>query len=181
MYLSSDAKRRESVENDLKARISAIEVSELRIDYMDDASKPLTYSCKVRIPNYGQRTGQRLFFQPGFFEFGVRPVFSEASRKHSIHFRYPWSEIDEIEIRLPAGFDLDNADQPAPVSDAKNIGSLKISMGINKGTNVMRYKREFHFGAGYVLFPPESYAPLKRMFDAFHKADAHMVTLKERK
>jgi hypothetical protein len=181
-YRESEAKRKESFEADVKARISTAEISELVIEHFDDPSKPLTYSFKVRIPNYAQRTGQRMFFQPGVFEFGAKPLFSATSRQHSIHFAYPWSETDEIEIKLPPGFDLDSADQPPAIADPKNIASLKVAMSINRTTNVMRFRREFHFGgSGNVLFPASSYAPLKGLFDAFHKADSHIITLKQRK
>jgi hypothetical protein len=181
-YRASEASRKESFEAEIKARMSTVEISDLVIENMDDPSKPLTYSLKIRVPNYAQRTGQRIFFQPGVFQYGLKPVFSSTSRQHSIHFSYPWSETDEIEIKLPAGFDLDSPDQPAAISDPKNIASLKVLMSINRPANLMRYKREFHFGgSGNVLFPASSYPPLKGLFDAFHRADSHVITLKARK
>jgi hypothetical protein len=45
-----------------------------------DPSKPLVYQYKIRIPNYAQKTGKRLFLQPGFFEYGAAPMFSTATR-----------------------------------------------------------------------------------------------------
>ena len=118
--------------------------------------------------------------QPGFFEFGTKPIFSSATRVHGIHFAYPWSENDEVEIRLPQGYGLDNADRPAPIADAQKIGSLNVSLFYEKATNTLRYRRQFHFGGGgNVLFPVAAYAPLRGMFDAFHKADSHVIALKE--
>ncbi len=182
IYRDSDARRKESFEASLKERITTAEISELAIENIDDPSKPLIYSYRIRVPNYAQRTGQRMFFQPGFFEFGIKPLFSSATRQHSIHFAYPWSETDQIDIQLPSGFDLDSADQPARISDPKNIASLKVEMSINKSTNLMRLRREFHFGgSGHILFPATTYSPLKDLFDAFHKADSHIITLKARK
>jgi hypothetical protein len=182
LYRLSDDKRKEKIEQDLKARISTAELSEIVIENFSDTSKPLVYSYKIKITNYAQRTGQRLFLQPGLFEYGVKPLFSATTRKNSIHFAYTWSETDDIEIKLPAGFDLDSPDQPAPISDPKRIASIKVALGINRSTNVLRYKREFHFGGGgTILFPPAAYPALKALFDAFQKADSHVVTLKERK
>lgn len=181
-YLSSDAKRIEDAEAEIKSRLSTAEISNVAIENFNDTTKPLVYSFTVRIPGYAQRTGQRLFFQPGFFEHNSKPVFSSVTRQHSIHFAYPWSETDDVEIRLPDNFDLDSADRPAPVADGRKIGSLNIAMNYDKPTNVLRYHREFHFGGGgNVLFPPTSYLPLRGLFDAIHKADSHMLALRERK
>jgi hypothetical protein len=53
-------------------------------------------------------------------------------------------------------------------------------MQIDKTANTLIYSREFHFGAnGKVLFPAAVYAPLKNLFDAFHKADNTALALKQ--
>jgi hypothetical protein len=133
------------------------------------------------VPNYAQKTGKRIFLQPGFFEYGENPVFSTATRKYDIFFHYPWSEVDTIEIELPKGFALDSADAPAMLADPSKIGLLDIYMGVVKESNTLIYKRKFHFGGGgKTLFPVGTYQPLKNLFDGFHKADSHTVTLKQK-
>ena len=180
-YLASDAKRNENAEEQIKARLSTAEVSNVTIENLNDTSKPLIYSMKVRVPNYAQRTGQRLFFQPGFFEYGVKPMFSAATREHSMYFAYPWSEDDSVELTLPAGFELDSADAPPPVADPRRIGSLKIAQRYDKATNTLSYKRSFLFGGGgTVLFPPAAYPTMKALFEAFSKADSHIFSVKKR-
>ncbi|HEX9959509.1 MAG TPA: hypothetical protein VGB00_01085 [Pyrinomonadaceae bacterium] len=74
------------------------------------ASQPLTYIFKIREPDYAHKTGKRLFFQTGFFEYGTRPVFLSATRTHSIYFQYHWSELDDLEFEMPKEFRLDSAD-----------------------------------------------------------------------
>jgi hypothetical protein len=146
-----------------------------------DSSKPVVHEYKVRVPSYAQKTGKRLFFQPGFFEYGVEPVFSSAKRKYDVFFHYPWSEADSIHFELPAGYDLDSADSPGDFSDPSKIGSLAIEIGIDKAHGTMQYKRKFHFGGGgNTLFPSGSYIPVKNLFDAFHKMEAHTITLRQK-
>jgi hypothetical protein len=179
-FEDSPNKREESIKEEIKQRMSTAEVSAISVENVTDASKPLVYQYKIKIPNYAQKTGKRLFLQPGFFEYGVNPMFSTATRKYDIYFHYPWSEQDSIEIELPKGFTLDSADAPPMIADAQKIGSLNINIGIDKATNVMKYERKFHFGGGNnYLFPAESYTVLKTMFDAFHKSDTHTITLKQ--
>jgi hypothetical protein len=179
-FNSSASKREEDIKEEIKKHISSAEISEISIENFSDNSKPLTYVFKVRVPNYAQKTGKRLFLQPGFFEYGTSAAFSSATRINSIYFPYPWSEKDSLEIQLPAGFELDNADVPGTISDPSKIGALDIKISINKTTNSVLYTRNFHFGGGgNILFPVTAYKPLKDLFDAFHKADTHTITLKQ--
>ena len=179
-FRDSQAKREENIKDEIKRRISTAEITDLLIEHFDDNSKPLTYTFKVRIPNYAQKAGKRLILQPGFFEHGSSPVFSSATRTYNIYFPYPWSEQDSVEIQLPKGFDLDNADVPAELSDPQNVGRLKIVMNIDRVANKLRYQRSFHFGGGgNTLFPVAAYPAVKNLFDAFHKADTHAISVKQ--
>lgn len=179
-YNQSAGKREEDLKEELKSRISTAEVSAISIENVTEPQKPFVYAFKVRVPNYAQRTGKRLFLQPGFFEYGKSPVFSGASRKYDVYFQYPWSEQDSIEIALPKGFTLDSADAPGLLSDPQKIGYLNVNIGVDKASNTLVYKRQFHFGGGgNTLFPATAYQPLKNLFDAFSKADTHTITLKQ--
>jgi Transglutaminase-like enzymes, putative cysteine proteases len=179
-YKESANKREEDLKEEIRRNMTTAEISDIQISNVDDPEKPFIYNFKVRVPNYAQRTGKRLFLQPGFFEYGKKPVFASSTRKYPIYFHYPWSEQDDIEIKLPQGFKLDNADAPAPISDPSRISWLSIEMGITQDGSLLRYNRKFHFGGGgKILFPTQSYQPLKNLFDAFHKADSHTITLKQ--
>jgi hypothetical protein len=122
-----------------------------------------------------------MFFQPGFFEYGTNPLFSTATRKYDVYFHYPWSEQDSIEIEYPKTFDLDNAETPPAVGDPQRIGLLDINIKADRSNAVLIYERKFHFGGnGKILFQPASYQPLKSLFDAFHQADTHTITLRQK-
>jgi transglutaminase-like putative cysteine protease len=179
-FSDSANKREEDFKEEIKSKISTAEITAMSVENFKDASKPLTYAFKVRIPNYAQKTGKRLFLQPGFFEYGSGAAFSSATRKYDIVFPYPWAEQDDIEIELPKGFALENAEAPGEVSDPSKIGVLKVEMKIDKSKNVLMYQRNFHFGGnGKIVFPVSVYQPLKNLFDAFHKADTQAVTVKQ--
>lgn len=180
-YEKSAGKREEDLKDETKKRMSTAEISDISIENVTDPEKPFIYQYKIRVPNYAQKTGRRIFLQPGFFEYGENPVFSSATRKYDIFFHYPWSEQDEIEIELPKNFALDNADAPAAIADQSKIGLLDIYVGVSKESNMLIYKRKFYFGGGgNTLFPVGTYPPLKNMFDQFHKADSHTITLKQK-
>jgi hypothetical protein len=176
----SDAKREENIRDEIKKKISAAEISELSIENFADNSKPLTYTFKVRVPNYAQKVGKRLILQPGFFEYGSSPVFSSATRVYDVYFPYPWSEKDEVRIKLPANMQIESADSPAEVADSGRIGVDRIRISIDTVPNVLIYRRDFHFGAGgHTLFQVSVYPALKKIFDSFYGADTHAVALKQ--
>lgn len=178
--MSSPEKREDNAVQEAKENVKSGEISGLSIENFENPAKPLTYVYDVRIPGYAQKTGKRMFLQPGFFESGSTPAFSSSTRTHPIYFSYPWSEQDNIEIELPKGFTLENPDAPADVADPSKIGSLQIRMSHDKATNILKYNRNFYFGAnGKILFPVNVYEPVKGLFNAFHKADTHVITLRQ--
>ena len=180
-YKDSPNKREEDLKEEIKKQMSTAEVSDIKIENVSDPEKPITYNYKVRVPNYAQKTGKRLFFQPGFFEYGKSPLFSSATRKYDIFFHYPWSQEDKIEFTLPAGYTLDTAEAPAPINDPGKIASLDIKMSTVGNGSIMRYDRKFFFGGnGNYLFPTGSYEAVKAYFDAFNKADTHSMTLRQK-
>src|SRR5262249_22812982 len=126
-YTESPAKLETILTDDVKRQISAAELSAIKIDNLNDASKPLTIQYHVKVPGYAQKTGKRIFVQPNYFEYGRAATFASSTRKYDLYFRYPWSENDDIEIEWPAGFALDNADVPGKVADPNDIGSLDIN------------------------------------------------------
>lgn len=176
----SQSRREENIKDEIKAKVSTAEISNLSIQNFDDSSKPLTYTMRVRVPNYAQRAGRRMIMQPGFFEYGSAPVFASADRTYNMYFPYPWSEEDSIKIKLPDGYEADGAESPSQVSDSSRIGMNKIEINVDKTSNSLVYSRRFYFGAnGKLLFPVGAYQPLKNLFDAFHRADTHAISLKQ--
>lgn len=178
-YRDSESKREENLRDQIKSRISTAEVTSVSIENFDDNSKPLVYKYKLKVPNYAQKAGRRLLFQPGIFEKGSNPVFSTETRTYDIYIPYPWSEKDDIQIRLPKGYDLDAGETPGGLADPKNIVSQEIKIRLDKAENIILYDRSFQFGGGgNVLFPTAAYPALKTLFDAFHKADTHPLVIK---
>jgi hypothetical protein len=181
MFSKTPAEREKTLIESWKQTVATAEISDFSMENFNDSSRPYTYSFKVRVPNYAQKTGKRIFLQPNFFEYGTNPLFSGETRKYGIYFEYPWSENDEIEIELPKNFDADSVDPPKGVNETGGIGSLNINIDLAKETNVLKYTRQFYFGGkNNILFPPTAYKSLKTLFDSFHRADTHSISIKQK-
>jgi hypothetical protein len=175
----SPAQREENLKEMVKDRLSSAELTNIAIENDADPAKPFVYKYHVRIPEYAQKTGKRLFFQPGFFEKGISALFSAGKRTYPIYFHYPWSEQDDVTIQLPKGFALDNADRPAPIN-AGAVSKYDVQMGITNDQSTLVYKRNFFFGSpNLLLFSVDKYDAIKQLFDEVSKADNHIITLKQ--
>lgn len=172
----SPNEREEWLRDSVKSRLAGAELSEIKIENVTDPFKPLVFAYKIKVPAYAERTGKRLFLQPAFFQKGVAPLFNTSTRKHAIYFNYPWLEDDTINIELPAGYALDNAESPASFGLGQ-IGDYKVRLAITKDAKTLIYERKFKFEG--MLLPQSTYADLKRAFDTVHQEDNHAVTLKQ--
>jgi hypothetical protein len=179
---ASAAEREEALQDRFKARLGAVEITDIRIENATDPDKPLTYHFRVRVPGYAQRTGKRLFLPVAFFQRGLGPVFPTSTRRHDVYFYYPWSEHDRVEINLPEGFELDNAEAPSPFT-AGPVSSYEPRAAVSQDKRTLVYTRKFHFNprndSGMLVFPPDSYGQLKRYFDEVHRQDGHTISLKQ--
>lgn len=172
----SPAEREQTLRDEVHQQLSTAELTNIRIENVTEAVKPFVYSYHIRIPDYAQRTGKRLFVQPEIFEHGAGAQFSTSARLHPIYFHYPWTEDDTVMIELPAGYALDSPESPGSFTMGDS-GSYNVKLGIAKDNRALMYRRTFRFNA--ILFPTDSYAQLKRVFDAIHEQDNHTITLKQ--
>ncbi|MBC8031854.1 MAG: DUF3857 domain-containing protein [Pyrinomonadaceae bacterium] len=174
----SQNQREENLKEAVKNRLSTAELTNIVIENVTDPAKPFVYKYHVRVPGYAQRTGKRLFLQPAFFQKGIGALFSASSRRYPIYFHFSWSEEDKVSIKLPKGYATDNADVPPPIN--AGVSQYKVRMGVTKDNSALIYNRSFSFGGqSILLFPPETYADMKRLFDELNKSDNHTIALRQ--
>jgi len=175
----SETRREELLKEEMKNRLSTAEISNIKIENVTDYVKPFAYEFHIRVPGYAQKTGRRLFIQPAFFQYGLSPLFTASGRRYPIYFHYPWSEDDYVEIQLPEGFALDNADSPAPFANS-DITSYSPKLSATSDGKTLIYTRKFFFGRmGALSYAVENYPQIKALFDAVHQQDSHTVALKQ--
>ena len=172
----SPEERENKLRDSVKSRLSTAEFADIKIESATDPVKPFVQLYKVRVSGYAERTGKRLFLQPAFFQKGVAALFTTSERKSDIYFHFPWTEQDHVQIELPPGYALDNAEQPGSFNFG-DAGSYDVNLGITKDGKTLDYKRNFRFEM--MLIPKASYPNLKTIFNAIHESDNHTVTLKQ--
>ncbi|HEY5552246.1 MAG TPA: DUF3857 domain-containing protein [Opitutaceae bacterium] len=171
----SPEEREKTVREEVQSYMPRAEVTEIRIDGAADPLTPLWISYRIRVPDYAERTGSRLFFQPAVFEKGAELVFKEPMRESQILFRYRRTEDDTVVIKLPAGYALEEASAPEPL-DLGVVGRYDIALGMVGGGQAVALKRKFRLDA--IALAPEHYEALRSAFEIIHNRDNHLLTLR---
>lgn len=175
-YKILEADRNKRITESIGGKLPGAEITELKSSDPSDVSIPVSIRYHVKMAGYATRTGKRLFFAPAIAEVSEPARYTASTRKYDIMMHYPWSEIEDISIKTPAGYDLDHADAPAPLSFGA-IGGYSVK--ILKLPDRILYHREFQFGKdGTFYYPGTAYAALKQAFDAVHDRDTHLLTMK---
>jgi hypothetical protein len=164
---------------DLKSQYGNAEVTNIHHANSSDGSKTVTESYHIKIPDYAQRTGKRLFLCPSVFQKGVPARYTASERKYAIQFSYPWSEVDQITIKFPEGFELDHADMPAPL-ELGEAGHFRVKATYTAAKRLIGFSRDLVFlQNGTLQIPKTAYPTLKTLFDQIHADDEHALTLKQ--
>jgi len=152
------------------------EVTDISVEGARSPILPLTISYQLRVPQYADRTGQRLLVQPAVFQKGASARFTADTRTNAINFRHEQTTADMIVIKLPPGFSLEEGSAPAPVN-LYDLGSYATTLAYNNLPPQITYQRIFTEKISTIK--PEVYPIVKQLFEAIHNQDNHTLSLLE--
>jgi hypothetical protein len=177
---SLDAATPDEIEKRLKAdlepHLKGVELSAIRVENANKPLEPLKVSFHLKAPEFAERTGSRLFVQPGVFRRGGRALFDDATRATTILFPHRYHELDEITLTVPAGLEIEAGSAPAGL-DLGKVGAYTVDISWTAAKRTLRYKREFTLNA--VAFPADRYPVVKRLFEVIHERDNHTLTFRQ--
>jgi hypothetical protein len=166
------------VRDRVQAALPEAEISEVSIEHLMDTGEPLVMRYRLRLPNYAASSGDRRLIVPDFFELHAQPRYAPAERKNWIWWKYPRQEIDELQLTLPAGYELEAPSAPAAVQDAHGLLQQKIEIRFDGGPDRLRYRRELTVGRpGGLAFEASSYGTMRRLFESINAAQTHVLVL----
>lgn len=169
----------EDMKKQIEKLFPAAEITGIQMENVSNPDKPFTCRFHIRIPDYGQLAGNRLLFQAAFFQKDGDPEFAAEARTHDICFRHPWSEIDEVEIQLPEGYEIESKVGLQPIN-AGTVSKYSLQLTPSHDGRSMICKRNFSFGSpGNIMFKKDKYPAIKKLFDTVHEVDAYTVSLKK--
>jgi hypothetical protein len=167
-----DLGRRRALVDEIKGWLPADSSVDLAgLNKWEQSAESLRADFTVRVPNYGISTGKRLLAPVGIFQTGQRPVFQNARRIHPVYFHYPFRQVDEIELQLPAGLKVESL--PQPRSQTPPFGRYEISSQNDHG--VVRINRRVVMDG--IIFRTDSYAELRAFYNGMRAGDEQQIVL----
>jgi transglutaminase-like putative cysteine protease len=175
----SPADREAELKKEYEARYSGAQITDLKVENADKVSGDFTVSFKIQMDGFVQRTGKRMFVQPGFFQFGKRAPFSASTRKYPVMYPHGYGEADAVTMIMPEGFALDAADMPGEIQLGK-VGTYKFAARYQKEARSLQATRDLIWGnEGASWFPADAYPAIKQAWDKLHAADTHQITFRQ--
>jgi transglutaminase-like putative cysteine protease len=159
----------------LEPHLKGAEISEVKIVGAAKPLEPLQVRFHLRVPEFAERTGSRLFIQPNIFRRGVKALFEAPTRKTTIIFPHRYRETDEISLVLPEGAVIEAGSAPAGL-DLGAIGSYDVGISWSAKNRTVRLRRDFSFNV--LGYNAEKYATVKRIYEIMQERDDHTLTFR---
>lgn len=125
----------------------------------------------ITVSNYATITGKRLFIIPNVMTRTHRKLSADEERKFDLELGFEYTDIDSVEINLPAGYTTES--MPQDVSISSKFGKYTCSARLS-GTQLFYYRSMECYGG---RFPPKDYAELVKFYETIYKADRNKVVL----
>ncbi len=168
-----EAGRRKALEDEVKGWLPAGSTVELRsVSKWDEAAESLDADFVLNIANYGAATRRRLLLPLAVFESMAVDAFQSSRRVHPVYFPYPYQELDEVSLQLPADRKVEAL--PAPRSQTALFGSYKASYENQAGS--IKFQRRVVMDGTF--FKVEEYPQLRAFFDSVRAGDEEPVVLR---
>jgi Domain of Unknown Function with PDB structure (DUF3857)/Transglutaminase-like superfamily len=166
---------RQSWEESLGSVLPGLTLSGFKFHDMTGLDKPLDLDLHMSVANYGRQAGSLLLMRPRVLGSDVRNVpgvMDGDTRKYPIELSHPGVWKDSYDIKLPAGYVVDEA--PEPVNVNFPFASY-ISKVAAKG-DVLHFEREYV--VKQVNVPAAQAAEFRKLEDAIIVDEKGMAVLK---
>jgi hypothetical protein len=153
--MSSDKEQRENLEQSLRRDFSSFTLGSQSVEHVRDLNQQLSLKYEVTASSYAKAAGSLLLLRPRVVGTDVEQL-NDKPRKYPIQFDALGDWKDDFDVRIPAGYAIDEV--PDPVNVDVGFASYRSEVKIDGST--LHYSRE------YVLkkldLDPDQYSALKK-------------------
>ena len=123
----------------------------------------------VNVDHYATISGRRLFIDPNIMTKSQRKLKSGEERKFDIDLDVEYTDVDKIEIEIPAGYKSESIPQDAVIESKFGKYSSTVKLEQNK---IIYFRRMEQFSG---RFPKTDYGEMVKFYDAIYKADRNKL------
>jgi len=167
-----DAHRKQFLEDAVKEYIPVGAQVELtnKPDWLS-SSPTLVAEYKLTVQGWASAAGHRTVLTAELFGNQEKHTFEHANRVHPIYFRYPYEELDDVNIDLPLGWQVHSV--PAELS--KDAKVISYSLKTENKKNAVHVSRDFK--VDIVQLDPKYYPALRNFYELVRTDDEEQIVL----
>ena len=157
----------------LKGEIDLPDYDVIKFDYKEEKNiiPVIKETLSVTAKNYAQVSGSRLFVVPNILTRSDNKLLLDDTRKFDIELNSEYKDIDTVEIKVPAGYQLEAMPQPTKIES--KFGRYSITVNV-QGDKIIYYRKMEQFKG---RFPASAYNELVKFYDQIYKSDRSKVVL----
>jgi hypothetical protein len=169
---SDEAGRKKNLEDELKQWLPAGAIVAMETAQgWEGSDEPLLARFNVEIPNYASLAGKRFLTPAYLFQLKQNQAFSHSQRKYPVYFPYPFTEIDNVSIKLPPGF----TSESVPAQQEAKLPYAKYQVTSRYDAGQLVTQRALFFNG--IFFPLEKYSELQGFFGTVRTGDEQQAVL----
>ncbi|HYX53011.1 MAG TPA: hypothetical protein VE783_06140 [Candidatus Limnocylindrales bacterium] len=160
------------LEDELKALLpNGASVKAVKVEGTEGSAEPLLASFSVEVPSFGSITGKRMLLPSSLFQGSRKSAFQAVTRKFPVYFAYAYAEIDNLKLKIPAGYKLETA--PANADAGIPYASYHNEVSVN-GSELAAH-RELKMNG--VFFKVDQYGEVRDFFSRVQAGDEQQAVL----
>jgi Transglutaminase-like superfamily/Domain of Unknown Function with PDB structure (DUF3857) len=168
-----EAGRRKSLEDEVKSWLPQNAVVKMSsAEGWESPGQPLQARFQVEVPGFASSAGKRLVAPAFFFPTLQKNMFAGQMRHYPIAFPYPFTETDELYLKLPEGYSLEAP--PYRRKAGLSYAGYEINTVLEERQLVTR--RSLRLDG--LQFPPHQYEELRNFFAVVQKGDGGQAVLR---
>lgn len=173
VYRSGGGKFSDLIRDWINGTVRAVKL--LKTDVVDDQERgTFDMTAEFVAPGYAQSMrGKLLLFKPAIVSRRNFIPLTQPERTHPVVMQ-PQSYNEESNIRIPAGFTVDEL--PAPVEMTTSLGRYTAQCDYDAATHQVRYRRTLVMNAAEI--PASEYATVRKFYETIRNAEQAPVVLK---
>ena len=158
------------LESELLSRLPVGSTVHLRsAEGRDSVEEPLALHFDAAVPGFAVKSERRLLVPARLFQ-EVAPEIFTATRRYPVYFPYTWSSLDNVSIRLPAGYSVES------IPDGREMKLASTRFIATRSLDADTLKEFCGLAVNSIYFEPEKYSELKGFFDRLRAAgEEHTV------
>jgi Domain of Unknown Function with PDB structure (DUF3857) len=169
---SDDVEKKRFLEDQVKEYIpAAVELDLTNQPDWKTPSQPLVAEFNLKIPGWVSGAGRRALLPVGIFSASEKHVFEHANRVHPLYFEYPFEEVDDLNIDLPLGWQVQTV--PAPKKQDAHV--VVYDLSVEKDASSIHLTRKLT--VDLLLLESKYYSALRNFFQVVRTGDEEQIVL----